>query len=260
MKAIFNKTILAMSILAISLTACKKEDVEPDHDHDHTGNGTVSVKMNHLWSSMTSDTFKLNTQYIHPMSGDTMTFSTYKYYVSNFKLKKADGTWFVHPEGYFLVDLSNNASGTLNLGSIPEGEYTEMEYTMGVDSLRNCSGAQTGALSTTNNMFWSWNSGYIMIKAEGQSPNAAMGDFAFHLGGYKGDYNVVTKKTVSFSSNNLTVTKDKNSQVHIKSFMAKTWHTTGSISSGSMIMMPNATAKQMATDFYSSFSFSHLVE
>ncbi len=259
MKAIFNKTILAMSILAVSLTACKKEDVEPDHDHDHTGNGTVSINLKHHWG-MSSDTFKLNTQYIHPMNGDTMTFSTYKYYISNFKLKKADGTWFVHPESYFLVDLSNNASGTLNLGSIPEGEYTEMEYTMGVDSLRNCSGAQTGALSTTNNMFWSWNSGYIMIKAEGQSPNAAMGDFAFHLGGYKGTFNVVTKKTVSFSSNNLTVTADKNSQIHFNVNTAMTWCNSGSCAGTSMIMMPGELAKLMATDFYSGISFSHLVE
>lgn len=261
MKSIVNKTILVMSIFAISLTACKKEDIEPDdHDHDHTEYGTVSIKMNHLWSSMSADTFKLNTQFIHPMNNDTFNFSTFKYYISNFKLKKSDGTWYVNPESYYLVDLSNNASSILSLGSIPAGEYTEMEYTLGVDSLRNCSGAQSGALSTTNNMFWSWNSGYIMVKAEGQSPNAEMGSFAFHLGGYKGENKIVTVKNILFTSDNLTITANKNSEVHLKSFAAKTWHTTGSISSGSMIMMPGTSAKQMATDFYSSFTLSHLVE
>ena len=81
--------------------------------------------------------------------------------ISNFKLKKSDGTWWIHPESYFLVDLSNDLSTTLDLGSVPSGEYTELSYTIGVDSLRNVSGAQSGALSTTNNMFWSWNTGYI---------------------------------------------------------------------------------------------------
>ncbi|MFN5418418.1 MAG: MbnP family protein [Flavobacteriia bacterium] len=256
MKTIYNKSVIAFAVLILALSSCKKEKIEPEPAQ---GNGTVSVNLKHHWG-ISTDPFALGTQYIHPMNGDTMTFSTYKYYISNFKLKKSDGTWYTHPESYFLVDLSNPASSILSLTGVPEGEYTDLQYTMGVDSTRNCSGAQAGALSTTNNMFWSWNSGYIMIKAEGQSPNAAMGDFAFHLGGYKGEFNVVTVKNQNFSSNNLTVTKDKNSEIHFNVNTAMTWCTSGSCAGTSMIMMPGTLAKQMATDFYNGINFDHIVD
>jgi hypothetical protein len=61
-----------------------------------------------------------------------------------------------------------------------------MEFMIGVDSARNNSGAQTGALDPTNGMFWSWSTGYIMAKFEGtsaQSP-AAANALKFHIGGF----------------------------------------------------------------------------
>jgi hypothetical protein len=65
--------------------------------------------------------------------------------------------------------------------NVPAGTYTGMYLTMGVDSARNVSGAQEGALDPANGMFWSWTSGYIMIKAEGLSPQGAGGSFTYHL-------------------------------------------------------------------------------
>jgi len=258
-KSIKNIAFLVLAASLVTLSSCKKEEIKPETEVPADTNGSVAVKLTHKWG-MESELFEMNKYYTHPMNGDSMSFTTYKYYISNFKLKKADGTWWVHPESYFLVDLSNPASETLDLGQIPSGEYTEMEYTLGVDSLRNVSGAQTGALSTTNNMFWSWNSGYVMVKAEGLSPNASTGSFAFHLGGFKGEYNVVTVKNVSFSSNNLTISSGKKSEIHLNVNPAMTWCTSGSCSGTSAIMMPGALAKQLATDFYSGFVFDHIVE
>ena len=114
-----------------------------------------------------STAFKLDTFLVQPMTQDSLNFSTFKYYVSNFKLKKSDGSYWVHPESYFLVDLSNSESLELSFSDIPAGVYTDLVFTLGVDSLSNVDGAQTGALSVANEMFWSWNSGYIMLKAEG---------------------------------------------------------------------------------------------
>ena len=253
-----NQLVFAAIILGITaLSSCKKDDHDHDHDHDNQ-TGTVVVKMEHVWG-MNNAQFSLNSTLVHPMNQDTMTFTTFKYYISNFKLKKSDGTWWTHPESYFLVDQSNASTMNLNLGSIPTGEYTEMSYTLGVDSIKNVSGAQSGALSTANNMFWSWNSGYLMVKAEGTSPQSANGSFAFHLGGFSGANNIVTQKTVSFSSNALTVSHDKTSEIHMTANPAKLFHA-DPLSAGTMVMMPGIKAKSMATNFYGSFAFDHLVE
>lgn len=203
---------IALSIGAIAFTSCKKEGCTDStatnysskakkddgsctyavDDHEHTG--SVMIAMDHQWGDPNT-AFQLNTQYVHSSTGDTMTFTTMKYYISNLKLKKSDGTWWSHPESYFLVDLSIPSSTMFTLADIPEGNYTEVSYVMGVDSVRNVSGAQTGALSTTNGMFWSWNTGYIMIKAEGTSPQSSSGSFSYHLGGFSGSNNIVTLKT-----------------------------------------------------------------
>lgn len=253
MKSIISKSLAIIAVLAV-FTACKKE--ENNTGDTTTATGSAAILFEHVWG-MTEEPFILNTDLVHPMNAETMNFSTFKYYVSNVKLKKADGTWWIHPESYFLVDASNDVSSVLNLGALPIGEYTQMEYTLGVDSIRNVSGAQSGALSTANNMFWSWNSGYIMVKAEGTSPQSSTGNFAFHLGGYKGTNNIVTVKTISFDAEKLIVSKGNTSQVHIKNNPAKLFHQ-DPLSSGTSTMMPGAKAKQMATNYYASFVFEHV--
>jgi hypothetical protein len=243
--------LLALSGVAL-ISSCKKDK----HDHDPEP-GTVKVKVDHKWG-MSGASFALNTELVHPMNNDTMTFTTFKYYVSNFKLKKSDGTWWSHPESYFLVDLSNTASLTMNLTNVPAGDYTDMQYTLGVDSTRNVSGAQTGALSTSNGMFWSWNTGYIMVKAEGTSPQSGTGNFAFHLGGFQGTNKIVTTKTVNFGAV-LKVEKSNNTQVHLIANPAKLFHA-DPLSSGTNVMMPGAKAKSMADNFYGGFSFDKIVQ
>ncbi|MFN6074133.1 MAG: MbnP family protein [Fluviicola sp.] len=259
MKSTIKKSLFFLGLIALTVSSCKKDE-EDTHTHDEATNGQVKVQLTHKWGMETS-LFQLNTEYTHPMNGELMTFTKYKYYISNFKLKKSDGTWWVHPESYFLVDLSNTSSTLLNLGDLPAGEYTEMSYVLGVDSLRNVSGAQTGALAASNAMFWSWNSGYIMVKAEGTSPASSTGSFAFHLGGFFGANNVVTTKTISFASNPLTITASHSSEVHINVNPAMTWCTNGNYCSQvSTIMMPGTQAKAMANDFYNGFIFDHIVE
>jgi hypothetical protein len=246
--------ICALVAVTLVISSCKKEDKETT-----TTAGKVEIHMAHRWENSTTN-FLLNMELVHPMTNDTMTFTTFKYYVSNIKLKKADGTWYVHPESYFLVDLATTGSEILSIPNVPTGEYTDMEYTLGVDSLRNVSGAQSGALAVSNNMFWSWNSGYILVKAEGTSPNSTSGSFAFHLGGFMGNNNIVTSKSVNFSGNSLTIASGKTSEVHFNVNPAKLWLTASSMSTNNSIMMPGVTAKTMATDFYGGIEFDHIHE
>ena len=247
--------LLAVAVLfsALFMGSCKKDD------HNHADHADVNVKLNHSWG-MSRTGFAMNTNLVHPMNGDTMNFTKYKYYVSNISLKKADGTVWNQSESYHLVDLSDLSTATIKLSSVPVGDYTEMSITIGVDSARNVSGAQSGALSTTMDMFWSWTTGYIMLKAEGTSPQSTSGNFVFHLGGFKGTYNIVKSKTVSFGSNSLTVSGDRVSEVHFDVNTAMTWCNSGSCSATNTVMMPGPLSLQMGTDFYNGFVFDKIVE
>lgn len=254
--------IIAAVAVTLFASSCKKDKNNDDDSSSTATTGTVTVNMSHRWVSSSSN-FLLNMQLIHPMTGDTLVFTTLKYYVSNLKLKKEDGTWISMPESYFLVDLTDDNSAILSFPNVPVGEYTDLEYTMGVDSTRNVSGAQTGALALTNDMFWSWNSGYIMLKAEGTSPNSSTGSYSFHLGGFSGTNNIVTTNTVNFTGygDNLTVTANHTSEVHMLVNVAKLWHNAPSVDSINTIHMPGQNAVNMASAFYTQgITFDHLHE
>jgi hypothetical protein len=244
--------IIILLVLLIAASSCKK-DTDPVNPQPSTGQ--MNVKFNYTFGQ-TAESFVLGKTYVHPITGDTLTFTLLRFYVSNIKLKKTDGTWWVQPESYFLLDASIAGGSTMNVTGIPVGTYTAMEYTMGVDSARNVSGANTGALSLTNGMYWDWNSGYIMFKAEGNSPQAENGGFAYHLGGYSGQYNVVTTKTADFSNISLAVDPTNVKMINLTANIAKLWHSSPSVRVTPTIHSAGPEAIKVANDFYSSISFS----
>lgn len=132
----------------------------------------------------------LNTRDYTNAAGETFRITAFKYYISNIRLVRMDNSELTLPAEYFLVDEADTASHTVRFMA-PEGEYRALVFTLGVDSARNVSGAQTGALDPVKGMFWSWNSGYIMAKLEGTAPASTQLDkkLAFHIGGFKTPYN-----------------------------------------------------------------------
>lgn len=219
--------------------------------------GKVTIMLEHTWADSGTE-FELGTAYTHPTTNDDLTFTTLKYYISNFKLKKADGTWWTQPNSYYLVNLSDPSTTSLTLTDIPNGNYTEVSYVLGVDSTRNVSGAQEGALSTTNGMFWSWNSGYIMVKAEGTCPQSGTGSFTYHLGGFSGTNKIVTTRTDAFGAESLVVSATSNGKIHFMVDPSELFLNYGSVTNGSNVQMPGAMAKNLATGFYSGFMFEHI--
>lgn len=255
LKKIFSISIL--SILTI-ITACKKDNEDDHNHHQNEAKGKFFLEFDHVWG-MNMQPFNLNTALVHPSSGDTMVFTTLRYYISNIKLKKTDGTWYVEPESYYIVDASSDVGRTLEIKNIPAGEYIELLYTIGVDSIRNVSGAQTGALSPSNGMFWSWNTGYIMIKAEGTSPQSPNGTFSFHLGGFRPENNIVVERSTDFNGQVLRISPNGAPKVHMFANPARFRHTLGSLGNGaSTVHMPGSNAQTMANDFTSWIRFDHL--
>src|SRR5262245_50783459 len=69
--------------------------------------------------------------------GQTYNVTKFKYYISNIRLKKADGKDYVS-DGYYLVNQENENSGQLLLNGVEPGEYSAVSFVLGVDSIRNC--------------------------------------------------------------------------------------------------------------------------
>ena len=124
-------------------------------------------------------------------SGETYRVTKWKYYLSNFRL---DGKRV--PDTYFLVNAFDPQDIVLPMR---DEKLKTISFLIGVDSARNNSGAQTGALDPMNDMFWTWNSGYVMFKLEGSSASST-GDLKrieHHLGGYEGPYKAMRMITLN---------------------------------------------------------------
>ena len=171
-------------VLLFSLGSCNKEtSVEDDRS-------TVSISVNVLAFGGPPDTAKV---YVNG-SNESFQISRFRFYLSNIELTGPAGTRTSEPNSYHLIDGLDPATQSFSFSAEP-GHYDSLHFWIGVDSTRNVSGAQSGALDPTNGMFWTWNTGYIFAKLEGRSPasTAANQQFAYHIGGFRTGENALRK-------------------------------------------------------------------
>jgi hypothetical protein len=176
--------------------------------------------------------------------GQNFTVTKFKYYISNIQLQKKDGKMISLP-GYYLVDEEEPASKKISLKDVPAGEYISLHYIVGVDSLHNCSGAQSGALDPVNAMFWTWNTGYIFLKLEGkaESSTAPGKIIEYHVGGYKKPSNCIREVVLNINTP-LTITKDNASVLEIKVNAAELLRTPATVD---FSKLPSVTDQKNAT-------------
>jgi len=206
--------LICFSSLAVAFTACTD-----DADVTTPTAGTLDVEVDHLVGNVP---LVLNTGTYTTSSGQQFTVSTFNYYLSNIKLKKADGTEYAEPESYHLIRQSDAATKAFTLTNVPAGDYTALTFTIGVDSARNVSGAQTGALDPANGMFWTWNSGYIYTKLEGSSPQAGGNkQLLFHIGGFKKPNNTIRTVSPSLNGATIQIRQDRAPAVHLAADVLK---------------------------------------
>lgn len=244
--------VLLLAMMVIGAPSCKKKTTEPQPTE-----GSMKVRFDYVFGA-NQVPWQVGNTYTHSKTGDVITFSLFKYYVSNIKLKKSDGTWWSQPNSYFLLDAKTTEESTISINNIPVGDYVEMEYMMGVDSEKNVTGANDGALSFIHGMYWDWNSGYIMLKCEGTSPSSPVvgNTFALHLGGFTGDNNVITVKNTNFSGSTLKIDGKTTHTVKLVANPARLWHTSPGLDSIYVIHSPGPDAVRMAKDFYGNIYYS----
>jgi len=199
-----------ITCISMLLMGCSENPSHSIHD-DH---GSIQVSINHVFDSVP---FIFDKAYSLP-NGESVKGTMLKYYVSNISLEKVDGSSHVIPqdESYFLIDESIERTKKVILDHIPSGTYTAIRFTIGVDSLRSTMGLdkRKGILdigATAQDMYWSWNSGYIHLKFEGTfSAPKASGDIRYHVGGFGGysspTINAIRTIRLALGNNPLVIT------------------------------------------------------
>lgn len=250
--------MLGAMLSILFITSCKKDEKPtPTTPDTIILYGEMELELEHFFGS---SSFALNTDYTTGQ-GEQVNFSTAKYYISNIQLHKTDGAVWSQPDSYYLVDLGTPETAMLHLHDVPTGDYEGITFTVGVDSTRNVSGAQTGALSVSNNMFWSWNSGYIFIKLEGTSPQSESGGFSYHCGGFTGTNNAIRERHYYFSPAEMRIRIESAPVVHMTVDLKNVFDNTASpVSTAVMsnVHMPGANAKTVATNFADGIAFDHV--
>lgn len=195
-------------------------------------------------------------------SGETFTISRFRYFLSNFSLEAANGRVVTLPPAYFLVDDAIDSTKNIRLDHIPAGQYKSIRFLIGVDSVHNVSGVQSGALAVESGMFWTWNSGYIMAQIEGHSPVIAspLQEFIFHCGGYKEKDQVLKYVTLPFPQP-LTVAAEKEPRIHLSADVEK-WFLPDTVSFKkiAVIMAPGVKARQVAGNYQHMFSITGITD
>ncbi len=231
------KYIFISTCLILGLSACsKKNEITPEFNEQNLA--PFSIEFDNIVGERTLSINNTASLYSNA-AGEKYSISMLQYFISNIKVATADGKSYTVPQdkSYFLINGADKASRFTKV-EVPEGDYTKVTFTLGVDSLRSTMdlSKRTGVLDPAaggghdgGGMYWGWNAGYIFFKYEGNAPvitDDVNGDptgkkqFKYHIGGF-GGYSAPTINNIKTITIDLTnagiakVRKDRNSNVHL---------------------------------------------
>ena len=176
-----KKYSLLLAIAVLSFVACDNDD-----DDDTTPSSSTEAAMGiHFHPKVGMEDLVIGNDYT--VNGETISWSMSQFYVSKIKLwKDALGNEKLSiPNSYYLVKPNHATAG---LGNVPVGKYYGIEFYFGVaDSAVNHADPSLalGDLAPQNpGMHWSWNTGYIFLRAEGEIKSGVNTgtNFEYHVG------------------------------------------------------------------------------
>jgi hypothetical protein len=218
--------------------------------------GNVTLRFSNV---VNGDSLRFGTPYLN-RGGEDFTVTKYKYYISNIALIDTTGQAYKVPDSYFLLDHNNSPSLSFGV-EVNEGRYQALRFVVGVDSIRNVSGAQTGALDPALDMFWTWSTGYIMAKFEGTSSLSAAPNnrIEYHIGGFQGPNNALRTVTLPFGQKQ-PVTSGRTLSIRIEAELLDWFDGLNdlSIAGQPAIMSPGAPASRFADNYSRMFTIISL--
>lgn len=254
-RRLFLPFVFVLTAATALLSGCKK-----DKDSQPTV-GTVSFEMENMVG--TKD-LALNSTAYTTASGETFTVSTLKYYISNIKFTKADGSSYAAPGEYHLIDASKPSSSSFTISQVPTGDYTGVSFVVGVDSTTTKGDPLSlpGDLNPANNMYWAWATGHIFMKLEGTVTSASPSKpLTCHIGGYRQPYSAIVTAAPSLNGNTLLVRADHAPEIHFSADVLKIFDGPSkfALSTFPTTMMPSANSVKVAQNYAAGmFSVEHI--
>jgi MbnP len=244
--------LLIPVLLAISSSFQQNKIVEK--------NKYATVRINFI-NTLSENKIVLNdSTYTNPF-GEKYTISRLQYYISNVLIDNIHKN-SVEVNGYHLIDESKPESQVFNV-SIPGATYDAINFLIGVDSLHNVSGAQTGDLDPTKGMFWTWNSGYVMAKMEGNSPASKLvnNKFEYHIGGFSGPNNVLKEIHLDFPGKSFQFDEGKSYAIIIYADINTWWQATHNIkiAEHANITSPGEIARDISENYANMFHIEKII-
>ena len=179
--------------VCLLLFSCKKDNFKSANQH--TESFQIAFK-----ATVDGEDLVFGKVYKNPFDED-FSVKTFKFYIHGIELENTQTNSIrrLDKNDHFLIATSDPLAASVQL-KLPAGVYDRINFIIGVDSLRNISGAQTGALDPAQGMFWTWSTGYIMVKLEGNSSIASTPDnvMEYHVGGFKAGENAIRKVSLNF--------------------------------------------------------------
>lgn len=246
-----NNSILIYFFFSWLLIACKK------NDNSEVKNGIVKIT---LRNTVKGNPMVLNTGNYTNSHGEQYNITKFKYYLSNVSITPVPVNTF--NGRYYLIDESNPSSLSFSFEA-PVNTYYTITFLLGVDSTRNVSGAQTGALDPLNDMFWTWNSGYIMAKMEGNSPQSPVvnNKVEYHIGGFAGANSVLKNVGIAVTNpSGIQVRENKISEVFIDADFDTWWQGAFNlkIANNPVVTTPGALAKSISDNYARMFTITDI--
>ena len=247
-----------ISIVCLALGSCQKSI----NSGPISKNGTVKITFRNM---VGSNPMVLNapSAYTNPF-GEPYTITKFKYYVSNVQLGlSGPPIKAIEPNSYHLIDQA--VPGSLSFSfEAAENKFVTLSFLIGVDSARNTSGAQTGALDPLNDMFWTWNSGYVMAKMEGTSPLSAQPNnlVEYHVGGFAGVNNVIKGIGLTFPSGKFVqIRQGQTSEITVEADFNTWWQNPNDIKIATtpVCTTPGVLAKKLADNYSKMFRVTDVV-
>ncbi|MCB2221129.1 MAG: hypothetical protein KQI35_12095 [Bacteroidetes bacterium] len=178
-----TRLLLLLLAAGFIFTSCKK-----DNDEDENPTPASQVQLNFNFSHRVgSSTLNYDVMGYSNAAGNNYSVITLKYFISDIRLNKADGSSVLIDEEHYVDGTDYNTLLFTPETKVPEGEYSSISFIFGLNEEKNITGAYPNP--PESNMEWPvpMGGGYHYMKLEGKLDSAGtIKNYQAHTGATMG--------------------------------------------------------------------------